>query len=52
MWDAPGFLDGVRTVKPAYNGFLMVPLFDHKLYVRVFFRDRLEVVKKEGTGVG
>jgi len=30
----------------------MVPLLDHKLYMRVFFRDGLEVVEEEGTGAG
>lgn len=52
LWYAPEFLNRAHTVKPAHNGFLMVPLFDHKLYVRVFFRDGLEVVEQEGTGVG
>jgi hypothetical protein len=44
--------DGTHTVKSACNGFFVVPPFDHKLYVRVFFRDGLEVVEKEGAGVG
>jgi hypothetical protein len=30
----------------------MGPLFDDKLYVRVFFCGRLEVVEEEGAGVG
>lgn len=51
-WVLRNLWDGAHTVKPAYDGLLMVPLFDHKLYVRVFFRDRLEVVEKEGAGVG
>jgi hypothetical protein len=44
--------DGVHTVKAAYDGLLVVPLLDHELYVRVFFRDGLEVVEEEGAGVG
>ena len=48
---APEFGDGVHTVKTAYDRLLVVPLLDHELYVRVFFRDGLEVVEEEGPGV-
>lgn len=46
------FWDGERTVESACYGLFVVPLFDHKLYVRVFFCDGLEVVEKECAGVG
>ena len=49
-WGVPSLVK-VHTVKAAYDGFLVVPLLDHELYVRVFFRDGLEVVEEEGPGV-
>lgn len=43
---------GAHTVKSTCYGLFIIPPFDHKLYVRVFFSDGLEVVEKEGAGVG
>ena len=43
---------GTHTIKAAYDGFLVIPLFYDKLYVRVLFRDGLEVVEEKGAGVG
>lgn len=51
FWGAPQFWDGVHTVKTAYDRLLMVPLLDHELHVRVFFRGGLEVIEEEGAGV-
>ena len=45
-------LGRAHTVKPAYYGLFMVPLFHYELYVRVFFRNRLEVLEKESARVG
>ena len=50
--NGPEHWDEAHTVKSARNGLFIVPPFDHELYVRVFFRDGLEVVEEEGTGVG
>lgn len=50
-WGAPKFWDGVHTIETAYDRLLLIPLLDHELYVRVFFRDGLEVVEEEGPGV-
>ena len=50
-WGVPSLVK-VHTVKAAYDGFLVVPLLDHELYVRVFFRGRLEVIEEEGASVG
>ena len=50
-WGVPSLVK-VHTVKAAYDGFLVIPLFYDKLYVSVFFRDGLEVVEEEGAGVG
>jgi hypothetical protein len=51
-WGAPESGDGVHTVKAAYDGLLVVALLYHELYVRVFFRNDLEVVEEEGACVG
>lgn len=48
----PKFWERSPTVKAAYDGFLTVPPFDYKLYMRVFFGDGLEAVEEEGAGVG
>ena len=49
-WGVPSLVK-VHTVKAAYYGFLVVPLLDHELYVRVFLCGRLEVIEEEGASV-